>query len=450
MTACTFAFRAAVLAWAFACAGAAAQTRPAAPPATLPAETAARVRELVAKLAADDWQTRQEAQERLVRMGAVIRDELRAVLAQTADEESRTRIEAALRQIEDNRLTGTSMITLRLRGASPREAFAQLSRQAGADLRPNPPDLWDSRQWPAADIEIEHQPFWTALRELCSKFGVSPQNSGFSRDMVIAAGASGHPLMGRAPQVVSGPFLVVATYIHANYSVDLNNPQNVNRNCNLQLMVCPEPKLRVLQGSYQAILEEAVDDRGNSLINPAMMAAQMHGLQPGSGNIWNLSAYLAVKGEGARKIARLKGRARFVIQTRAEEAEVADIVNARNVTRTVGGRKFLIKETRYTPNGPCQVFVTVYRPGWSPIEWSQISQTAALRLADADGNSWFRTHAATTRSSNDEIDLTLHFQRINWNGANAVGEPASLIIEVPLETEELTVPFEFVDLPLPT
>src|SRR3954469_2359883 len=79
-------------------------TRPGTAPALDP-----RIEKFVGQLAAEDWQTRQKAQDALVEYGLDIRPRLNAILRETKDEEVRTRIEAALRQIEENRTTGASL-----------------------------------------------------------------------------------------------------------------------------------------------------------------------------------------------------------------------------------------------------------------------------------------------------------------------------------------------------
>src|SRR5881392_4092500 len=89
-------------------------TRPATQPATRPfgvpnrissrlgALDDARIDHLIQELSADAWQTRQKAQDALVQYGLDIRPRLNGVLRETRDEEARARVEAALRQIEEN------------------------------------------------------------------------------------------------------------------------------------------------------------------------------------------------------------------------------------------------------------------------------------------------------------------------------------------------------------
>jgi hypothetical protein len=49
----------------------------------------------------------------------------------------------------------------------------------------------------------------------------------------------------------------------------------------------------------------------------------------------------------------------------------------------------------------------------------------------------------------DSMEINLQFQKQNWNGGQSAGDPVKLVWEVPVETREVVVPFEFVDLPLP-
>src|SRR6266571_5018164 len=74
-------------------------TRPTAFSTTQPTAIDPRIEKFIGELSADDWQTRQKAQDALVQYGLDIRARLGAVLRDTKDEEARARVEAALRQI---------------------------------------------------------------------------------------------------------------------------------------------------------------------------------------------------------------------------------------------------------------------------------------------------------------------------------------------------------------
>src|SRR5689334_20058305 len=102
-------------------------------PATRPATTQQQdLESLIAALSSDNGAARQHAQDRLVELGLGSRDvesRLTRLARESRDEEAVARAQAALRIIAEQRLVGPALVTLHLRGAEPRDAFAQLSAQ---------------------------------------------------------------------------------------------------------------------------------------------------------------------------------------------------------------------------------------------------------------------------------------------------------------------------------
>jgi hypothetical protein len=411
-------------------------------------EGAAWVEQLVNELGDDRWKVRQKAQDTLVQLGPDVLPRLVTAAQTTQDEEVRSRAEAAISRIEDARATGTSLITLHVRGGSPKDVFAEISRQAGADLRPSPATLWDAKPWPAVDLDFDRKPFWLVMREVCDLFGVSPKSNGNERDVEIVERVSSNNSKpwGTSPTVVNGPFMVSATYINRSHYADLNQPNNVRRNASVQLLVYAEPKLRVLQGTYNARIDEALDEAGNSLVPPGV---SHDGLQPNSNWVMNLNCSLTPTEQTGNRIARLKGAGRFLVQTRSETAEVVDVLNARNVSRTVGGKRFTLKEVRKNGESSYQATITLYRAGWNLAEWNYMYPYSNFRMVDAAGRSLARVTASGQGGGQDQTDVTIQFQRSSLAGGEASGEPVKLVWEVATETREVVVPFEFKDLPLP-
>ena len=416
------------------------------PPADNPSSTiAARVEQLIGQLSAESWQDRQRAQDALVQLGNDARPRLLQVLQQSQEEEVRTRVEAALRQIESQRATGTSYITMRLRDATPQQIFAELSRQANTDLRVAPPGLWEAKAWPRLNIDIERQPFWLAMKEICGKLQVAPQNNGVERDMVIMERNAALRHWGEAPTFVHGPFMVMATAINTFSSRDFNQPAVTRRSCNVQLFVYAEPKIRVLQGSYAARVDEAVDELNQSWLMPGQTG---EGMQPNQTWAWPLSITLMPPENAGRRLARLKGSGRFVIQTRSETAEIPAVLEAKNVSKVIGGKRFTLKEVRKAGDAYV-VMLTLYRSGWNPNEWNYMYPQNIFKLLDGNGKPLLRTSNTGGGGGAEQVDISLNFQRQNWNPNDNSGEPAKLVWEVPTETKELLVPFEFTDLELP-
>jgi hypothetical protein len=292
-------------------------------------------------------------------------------------------------------------------------------------------------------MDVERVPFWAAFREACTKSGVFPQQSGNDRRMSLAQGTIAY---WNGPSVVSGPFMIVANRIYRSDSIDLSNPGTVQRDFYMNIAVFVEPKVRVIQSSYNVRIDEAVDDRGNSLVGKDRVA---DGMSSGQQWMWNPNARLAYPENAGKQIVRLRGGMRFLVQTRAETLDVPDILKVRNVQKTVAGRRVLIKEVK--PAGDnYEVQMTVYRDALAQADWNAMSYPGyAIRLLDKDGKA-LSSRGWGGGGGPNEMNYNWTFGRDNWGGPDTkAGEPHRLVWEIPTETREMTADFQFKDLPMP-
>jgi hypothetical protein len=339
--------------------------------------------------------------------------------------------------------TQPSRITLHFKNAHPKTVFAELSRQAQAPLRPYPPNLWDSAQWPEIDVDLDAVSYWAALRELCGKTGLSLQRIGLQRDLALMRGAM-RPFWD-CPSIEHGPFLVVANSIHCNTLIDLSAPNQSTSTCTIQMILCAEPRITVLKVLSGVRIEEAIDENGNALsVSPSAVPDHM---PPVTSPLLNLTAALAPTPAAGKTIARLKGHVRLVIQARSETVEVPNILAAKNLTRTAGSRSFLLKDV--TRSGETYTLqMTLYRDRSNRPDCTDINISGTFRLVDAAGRLLTRRSPFSPPDA-ERIDLNLMFGREDWAGAEGAGEPAKLIWEVPVEARQLSLPFLFTNLPLP-
>ena len=63
----------------------------------------------------------------------------------------------------------------------------------------------------------------------------------------------------KMPASINGAFMVVATSIQRTSSVEFANSKNVQRNLSMQLQAMVEPKVKVIQVSYNAEVDEAME-----------------------------------------------------------------------------------------------------------------------------------------------------------------------------------------------
>jgi hypothetical protein len=417
-----------------------AATRPVADPAD-PAFAAA-----VKGLGAESWKQRQAAQETLVRFGEDAVPRLTQLARSADDEEVRTRAGAALRQVEENALVGPSTLTLHFKDARPRDVFAAIAKQARCEFPTTPPNLWEQNPGAPVTVDVERVDFWTAFKDVCQKTGCYPTQGGMDRRMTLQQNPGATYWNG--PSVTSGPFLVVANRIHRANSVDLTNPAAVQHEFTLALSTFVEPKIRVVQANFYADVDEAVDDRGNSLVPTDRIYGTM---SSGQQWMWNATARLHYPDppNAGTRIARLKGNLKFQIQTRSETLEIPEILTARNVTKRIAGRRVVFKELKKTGE-QYEVQLTIHRDGLSDREWNATQNPGySIRLLDRDGHA-LAANGWGSSSGGPTMTYTVNYTRTVWNGQrNTVGEPHRLVWEIPTETRDVSVPFEFKNLPIP-
>jgi hypothetical protein len=346
----------------------------------------------------------------------------------------------------DVEILKATLITLHLKDVAPKAAFAELARQAHTQIRTNPRALWDTREWPPITIDLERVSFWTAMKQLCEQTRLSPQRVGMEREIALTPVPGGRLAL-NYPGFEHGPFLITAQRISRNCTADLVAPTQSSRTCMVQLAVYAEPKVRVVKSYFNAQITQAVDDCGNHLMPPFFSLLDEHP-QQASICILNIGASLTPPAKPGKTISILKGNARLLVQVRSDSVEIADILKARNVTRQLAGHKLLVKEVRKA--GETYTFVvTVSRdPGQPPI-WNDINLATTFSVLDASGQPLSRrNYVNVTNPQADHLDFNLLFAREDWAGP-AVGEPAKLVWELPLDIKEIAVPFEFRDLVLP-
>jgi hypothetical protein len=268
-----------------------AASRPASQPASSPPSAAelAEFESIVRQLSDDDWRRRQSAQLRLSRLGPEFAPHLRKLAGQTSREDARAGCLEALARIDRLLAMRPAPVTLRSPNITPREALAELAKQAGADIRPARPSLWDAppdgnASLPAhlrpISLDITDQPFWLAFRDVCRKANLRAESRPGVRAVYVAdigEGAAKNPdshwLTG--PAVASGPCVIVLDRIERVAALDLPDapagaapvPAPVpDRSYTLKLVALCDPWFRLIEGSGVVSVTLATDEHGRSML----------------------------------------------------------------------------------------------------------------------------------------------------------------------------------------
>jgi hypothetical protein len=437
-----------------------ALTTTAAPPTTQPGPD---IESLITQLSADRRPDRQRAQDRLVDLGSAspeIESRLRRLLRETHDDEAASRAQAALRLIAENKAAGPTAITLHLKDADAKTAFTTLSKVSGIDLATEPPDLW--AQKPAGGVgaspitlDADAQPFWSVFRDLCRQARVEPDFGDNGRFKLLE---STDGKWAATPAVVAGPVLIRAVKITETRALEFADPANPELSRSLEMNFYVEPRLRVLADAFAARIEFAIDDQGKSLMPPPPAAGEAAADEQELTNVadtsrlWELDVPLTCPTGGGRRIASLKGSVRLKIPVKVQTLEIADVLSAPETPRTIAGRR-LTFHGAHKVKGGYEVKVTLYKDALEDADWQQwATPRDFVRLADARGLPILFTAVSDAQGNDQQTTLTIQFENPN-NAPNGiggpVGPPTKLLWDIPTDSKELRVPFEFKDLALP-
>lgn len=460
---------AAVVALAACCPVAGAE----APPQTDAPVTPSPIDALVAQLSHDDWKLREKAQQELARFGPAAAARLEALLAEANDPELRARAEGVLEQIARNDATGPTFVTLRLKEATAAEAFDDLARQAGAKVETQPPALFQRQDLPRVTIDVERQPFWEVMRQVCAACRLRPERSGGGKLVLTADDGS----WARRPFVTSGPFLVTANELYVTRGVrfgadaeaaapapgpglppapvrrpDGFAPDDVTKDhAQLQIAALFEPKLHGMAWAVGNVVD-ATDDAGRSLVLLPGAAPQRRSVYGGSRTgQWEGTVWLGVPDDGRKaRLARLKFLTTFTVRTGVETFEIPDILAAKDVERMIGPTRVVVKGVTRLPNDQYELNITS-APSSDLQAWravNAVSTGPGPRLVDADGRDFPRSGSSTT------LNVEGHTQQLRFapdrGPAGANGRvPAKMVWELPTGVQQFQVPVEFENLPLP-
>ncbi len=419
---------------------------PATAPTTAPVSKAMadEARGLIEQLNSSDWHQRQKAQDRLANMGSDIAPLLREAARKAPDDEVRMRIEAALRQIAQTERWGPTLVTLHVKESPAQNVAAELSKQGHIEI-----GLWSNQQWANVvqanvTIDADREPFWLVMKQFCQQTGLAPYAYGANtgRKITLMPGGSN---WARLPGKMQGCFYVMPASASRSHTIDYSAPENVSGNFSLQFTVMVDPKLQVARYSSTLRLDEATDEKGNSLIGAAMAGGSY---SSGSPFQCGLSAQLQYKPGTGKRLAVLKGSASFSVMEKLDTWELGDILKASDVVHLLPSGKYTLKQvTRVGAAYTGKVSINAPAEGNQPPMSDGGSLHQNLRLVDAAGKSYVVTGTSGSGRGMG-YDYTVNFSARGGEEGNP-GEPVKMIWQIPVEMKELTVPVEFKDLPIP-
>lgn len=404
-------------------------------------ELDARVVEIARDLSADEFATRQRAEDALVELGQPAMSSLQRLLETTDDAEALSRLQSAIKRIEEQVRLGPTLITLHLRNASAEEAFEALSAQLPKPLKAQGPHVFEGLQ-DRVTLDCVNEPFWSVMLKLTEQTGI-----GFA---TASSGSGGNELVRLSvrkppPYQLFGGFLVRAESAQRIYSIQYASGDATISDFNLLLTVWPDPKMQVFAGpsARNVKIVRAEDDQGRQMLD-----------NQGSAGGWrspatvNLSLRLRANNADAKKLAILQGTLSIPLNLGFETVIHDKLSN--EAEKRIGNMLIRIQPLEKVNDRRYLIRFSVYRQGASDEAWSLINHSvfSSVRLEDKDGRQLDRAEWSSSENRAQIIEGTVNFNRLP-RGNQEVGEPVKVIWTIPTEVREIEVPFEFHDLPLP-
>lgn len=397
-------------------------------PATQPALPTAD--QILQELNANSWRKREQTIHRLVELGPDAQPILRELARRNLDFEARKDIELALTRIEESRLMGPSLITLHVKDAAPAEVFSSLSRQSGAPLPTLPDKLWDEPNWPRLTLDLDRQPFWEVIAGVAKRLQIDylntePQEIRITRD-------SGHPPAGT---FISGAFLITA------------DPMVFRNGMNIEVSVYGEPKI-VVTRAVSFKLEKAEDDHGNPLL--PQTSRRMFGRRFRTGSRQLPMPFQRPPDEVSR-IGRLKGSVSVFVQVGAEMWEVNDPATMSATTRLVDSVPVTLESFYPAHAGGEGYELLAALPVGFSSRGTQDEITELIRkrmqVLDDHGRA-LKLSMVDSRGTSDGAEVTADFTPGDPPDGGRVGPPAKILWNIPTETRQLDIPFDFKQIPI--
>ncbi len=362
--------------------------------------------------------------------------------------------DAALPEAASPPSTQPALVSVDYNRAEPKTVFDDLAKRGGFTVE------YDNNVWgdekPTITLKADNRLLVEVLRDAMVQAHVqtSELNGENPPDGVLALRQSGwnmvdgkrvhqNPLAGVAVPV--GGRLLIARSISVNSQLAMGSRRPDRRDAYVQFILFSLPVDRPLGMGNQPVLDEAMDDKGNSLMNPNNYSDRRVNVGRNQGQL-NVSLQLADR--SATKIAELAGSVLVLEALTSDTLEVADILKAKNVKKTVAGLEMTI--------GPVS-------QDQRQVKVEMVIETHALNDGDREalrqmiysnpprliGGNWRDNGQNVEQGGPASMKMTLNFYSNQTGADEAAGAPEKLVWTIPLTAEQRALPFVFKDLPLP-
>jgi hypothetical protein len=425
-----------------------AATQPATQPAAVDAD---RIAALIGQLGAPKFADRQQAQRALVQLGAPAEPALRVASTKSANAEIRRRAAAAIDRIEAGFPDAPSYVVVRADKENPGKVLSAMADQAGIMISPHAAEFATSGGINSKPITLDlgRVPLLVALEKFCQATQACPNsNSGGTDD---AFSLNGGPT---GPWDQEDRVAVVADQIVQTRQIQFGSNANTHTDT-LSLTFLVDPK-RPLVDHQMPRLTQIVDENGVSFLAPVSGQDNNMGNALQKPCSFDADLPLQIPPTRGKTLAHVKGKIVLRVATKTQTIFIPDIGKALHAP-AISACDRKVEVVSFSFNGAVgninfRVSNTMPQNALTALEskgqaFDLGTEFRTCQITDANGNA-----LAFDSNGWDSTDRVLNWQG-HFTANNSPGPlkpPFSLRWRIVAASEDITVPFEFRNLPLPS
>jgi hypothetical protein len=396
-----------------------------------------RVLQLIERLDDPKPEARDEAEARLIKLGARALPLLPDPASVTSKErkERLEKVRATLRQAEEETSTVASRVTIQAKAIRLSEALGLIQKQTGNGITDLREQLGGETTNPAFDLDIHDVPFHEALDRVARLAEISV--NAFTGDGTIGITA-GTPSKDPLIQYV-GPFRVAFKQL-----TEVRDLQAGTSAASAQLEVAWEPRLRPMLLTLKSDGLAVKDDKNREVKPQAMMESNEVVLRPENPAV-EMNLNLEAPDRSAVKLSSFRIKADVTLPAGIKTFRFPSLAQE-NVTQKQGDVSATLQNVEIDEQ-VWKVNVELVYPGNGPAfeSYRQGLFNNRIWLQKADG-SRFEHNGGFSNTSSDGGKLGFEYLFVD-----APGKPADyqLVYETPSKVVTIPLEFEFKNVPLP-
>jgi hypothetical protein len=358
-----------------------------------------------------------------------------------------------------------TLITIHQQNAPFADVITEIGRESGFQIGlAGAPGM--AQNWPAVTLNADAQPFWSVLIDSCRQAKAQIRVGSVGRPNIVFLMIGNFGRGGR--YFTSGPVMGLLERIQHWDRLTESPPQQDQCTASVKLFV--EPRLQVLFYEQDGNPTMAEDENGISLVPPSDLNHEnsFRGsmriyrgpfghyqlMQNGIEFLSQMSytIHLQTSARTGRKIAHFKGEIGIWLAGEESNVELTDLKSIKAKLQPVyklNESNSLTLQNLSIQNSYVQLQVKVDRsPGETEDAWNRrrlVLSSLRMSVFDGDGNVWSGEQQPGYGFGDAQFDLYFNASR----QPGQTQRPAKIILHGTVDTQEIVLPYDFSDLPLP-